>query len=60
MPVVLCNAGPLMALGKLNRLDLLVGLYGEDAVEAIQAMLREVDKQAEALALAATSGQPED
>jgi len=29
MPLVLCNAGPLMALGKLNRLDLLVDLYGE-------------------------------
>jgi predicted nucleic acid-binding protein len=29
MPTVLCNAGPLMALGKLNRLDLLVDLYGE-------------------------------
>ncbi|MCP4657559.1 MAG: hypothetical protein GY856_19305 [bacterium] len=26
---VLCNAGPLMALGKLNRLDLLAKLYGE-------------------------------
>ena len=29
MPIVLCNAGPLMALGKLNRLDLLASLYGE-------------------------------
>jgi YgiT-type zinc finger domain-containing protein len=29
-------------------------LFDEDTVEAIQAMLREVDKQAEALALAAT------
>lgn len=29
MPVVLCNAGPLMALGKLNRLDLLAGLFGQ-------------------------------
>jgi hypothetical protein len=28
MPTVLCNAGPLMALGKLNRLDLLADLYG--------------------------------
>ena len=27
--IVLCNAGPLMALGKLNRLDLLAGLYGK-------------------------------
>lgn len=29
MSVVLCNAGPLMALGKLNRLDLLADLFGE-------------------------------
>ncbi|MCX6032657.1 MAG: hypothetical protein NT169_25650 [Chloroflexi bacterium] len=29
MAIVLCNAGPLMALGKLNRLDLLVELYGQ-------------------------------
>lgn len=29
MAVVLCNASPLMALGKLNRLDLLAGLFGE-------------------------------
>ena len=28
-PVVLCNAGPLITLGKLNRLELLSGLYGE-------------------------------
>jgi predicted nucleic acid-binding protein len=28
MPPVICNAGPLMALGKLNRLDVLAGLYG--------------------------------
>ena len=28
-PVVLCNAGPLITLGKLNRLELLVELYGE-------------------------------
>ncbi len=27
--IVLCNAGPLMALGKLNRLGLLAELYGE-------------------------------
>lgn len=26
-PVVLCNAGPLIALGKLNRLELLADLY---------------------------------
>ena len=29
MPAVLCDAGPLMVLGKLNRLDLLAGLYGQ-------------------------------
>ena len=29
MPVVLCNSGPLMALGKLNCLELLANLYGE-------------------------------
>jgi hypothetical protein len=29
MPAVLCDAGPLMTLGKLNRLDLLAGLFGE-------------------------------
>jgi predicted nucleic acid-binding protein len=29
MPTVLCNAGPLIALGKLNRLDLFADLYGQ-------------------------------
>lgn len=29
MPVVLCNSGPLIVLGKLNHLDLLTELYGE-------------------------------
>ena len=29
MVTVLCNASPLMALGKLNRLDLLASLFGE-------------------------------
>jgi predicted nucleic acid-binding protein len=29
MAVVLCNASPLMALGKLHRLDLLASLFGE-------------------------------
>jgi len=28
-PLVLCNAGPLITLGKLNRLELLPGLYGK-------------------------------
>ncbi|MCP4604561.1 MAG: hypothetical protein GY847_29235 [Proteobacteria bacterium] len=27
MSIVICNSGPLMALGKLNRLDLLAELY---------------------------------
>ncbi len=27
--IVICNAGPLMALGKLNRLDLLAAVYGQ-------------------------------
>lgn len=29
MTIVLCNAGPLITLGKLNRLELLAELYGE-------------------------------
>lgn len=29
MTTVLCNASPLVALGKLNRLDLLAGLFDE-------------------------------
>ena len=29
MPIVVSNAGPLIALAKLNRLDLLAELYGE-------------------------------
>ena len=29
MTTVLCNAGPLIALGKLNRLELLAKLYGQ-------------------------------
>jgi predicted nucleic acid-binding protein len=29
MTVVVCNAGPLIALGKLNRLELLAELYGQ-------------------------------
>jgi uncharacterized protein len=29
MTAVLCNAGPLIALGKLNRLELLAELYGQ-------------------------------
>ena len=29
MPDVLCNAGPLITLGKLNRLEVLSELYGE-------------------------------
>lgn len=43
MPVVLCNSGPLIALGKLNRLDLLAGLYGE--VQLPRAVYDEVVTQ---------------
>lgn len=32
MSVILCNSGPLMALGKLHRLDLLVGLFDEVSI----------------------------
>jgi len=38
--VVLCNSGPLIALGKLNRLDLLTALYNR--VEITQAVYTEV------------------
>ncbi|MDI6793728.1 MAG: hypothetical protein QME81_12835 [bacterium] len=31
-PIVLCNAGPLIALSKLNRLDILADLYGETQI----------------------------
>jgi predicted nucleic acid-binding protein len=40
MPVVLCNSGPLIALGKLNRLDLLADLYGQ--VEITRGVYDEV------------------
>ncbi len=40
MPVVLCNSGPLLALGKLSRLDLLAELY--DEVQVPQAVYNEV------------------
>jgi len=43
MSVVLCNAGPLMALGKLNRLDLLAGLFGQ--VQITRAVYDEVVTQ---------------
>jgi predicted nucleic acid-binding protein len=43
MPVVLCNSGPLMALGKLNRLDLLAELYEEVCLP--QAVYGEVVSQ---------------
>jgi predicted nucleic acid-binding protein len=42
-PIVLCNAGPLIALGKLNRLDLLADLYGE--VQIPRAVYDEVVTQ---------------
>lgn len=41
--IVLCNAGPLMTLGKLNRLDLLADLYGE--VRTTRAVYDEVVTQ---------------
>jgi len=41
--IVLCNAGPLIALGKLNRLDLLADLYGE--VQIPRAVYDEVVTQ---------------
>ena len=40
MPIVLCNAGPLIALGKLNRLEFLADLYGE--VQIPRAVYHEV------------------
>jgi predicted nucleic acid-binding protein len=43
MPIVLCNAGPLIALGKLNRLDLLADLY--DEVQITRAVYDEVVTQ---------------
>lgn len=43
MSVVLCNSGPLMALGKLNRLDLLAELY--DEVQVPRAVYNEVVTQ---------------
>jgi predicted nucleic acid-binding protein len=43
MPVVLCDAGPLMTLGKLNRLDLLASLFGE--VQIPRAVYDEVVTQ---------------
>ena len=43
MTIVLCNSGPLIALGKLNRLDLLTGLFGE--VQILRAVYDEVVTQ---------------
>jgi predicted nucleic acid-binding protein len=43
MPIVLCNAGPLMALGKLNRLYLLADLFGQ--VQIPRAVYDEVVTQ---------------
>jgi predicted nucleic acid-binding protein len=43
MAAVLCDAGPLMALGKLNRLDLLAGLFGQ--VQIPRAVYDEVVTQ---------------
>ena len=43
MAPVLCDAGPLVALGKLNRLDLLAGLFNE--VQIPRAVYEEVVAQ---------------
>jgi len=43
MTAVLCNAGPLMTLGKLNRLDLLAGLF--DTVQIPRGVYDEVVTQ---------------
>lgn len=47
MTTVLCNAGPLIALGKLNRLELLAELYGE--VQVPRAVYAEAVTQGLAL-----------
>ena len=52
MPLVLCDAGPLMALGKLNRLDLLADLYEE--VQVTRAVYEEVVVQGLARGASAT------
>lgn len=59
---VFCNSGPLMAFGKLNRLDLLVGVYPQaqipeavyDEVVIRGALRNQLDTLAIRLALAAT------
>ncbi len=48
MTTVLCNAGPLIALGKLNRLELLADLYGQ--VDLPRAVYDEAVTQGLALA----------
>jgi hypothetical protein len=50
MAIVLCNAGPLIVLGKLNRLDLLADLYGQ--VEIPSAVYAEAVTQGLALGAA--------
>ena len=40
MPTIVCDAGPLMVLGKLGRLDLLADLYGQ--VHILRAVYDEV------------------
>jgi uncharacterized protein len=50
MATVLCNAGPLIALGKLNRLELLAELYGQ--VEIPRAVYDEAVTQGLALGVA--------
>jgi len=40
VPTIICNAGPLIALGKLNRLELLTDLY--HSIQIPQAVYKEV------------------
>lgn len=47
MTTVLCNAGPLIALGKLNRLELLAEIYGQ--VQVTRAVYDEAVTQGLAL-----------
>lgn len=45
MTTVLCNAGPLIALGKLNRLELLAELYGQVQIPRavyVELLLQEI------------------
>jgi uncharacterized protein len=50
MPTVLANSGPLMVLGKLNRLDILAEMY--EVVETTRAVYDEVVTQGQARGMA--------